>query len=55
MLENRKILITGSSDGIGKSISKFLLNAGAQVIGIAREHSKFRPKNTKYFDYTIDR
>ena len=54
MLENRKILITGSSDGIGKSISKLLLNSGAQVIGIAREHSKFRPKNSNYFDYTID-
>lgn len=54
MLKNRKILVTGSSNGIGKSISKFLLKAGAQVIGIARDHSKFQPKNTNYFDYKID-
>ena len=54
MLKNRKILVTGSSNGIGKSISKFLLKAGAQVIGIARDHNKFKPKNTNYFDYKID-
>ena len=40
MIKGRKILVTGSSDGIGRSISNFLLNYGASVVGIARNHKK---------------
>jgi len=30
-LENKKILVTGASDGIGKAVSEFLMQMGAQV------------------------
>ena len=42
MIKGRKILVTGSSDGIGRSISNFLLDYGASVVGIARNHKKFK-------------
>ena len=54
MIRNRKILVTGSSDGIGKSISKFLLDAGVKVVGIARNHNKFNPNSENYLKYDID-
>ena len=54
MVKNRKILVTGSSDGIGRSISKYLLNEGAKVIGIARNHEKFDPTSDNYFKYNVD-
>ena len=54
MVKNRKILVTGSSDGIGRSISKYLLNEGAKVIGISRNHEKFDPKSDNYIKYNVD-
>ena len=54
MIENRKILVTGSSDGIGRSISNFLLDSGATVVGIARNHKKFNPKSNNYYKYIVD-
>ena len=54
MVKHRKILVTGSSDGIGRSISKYLLNEGAKVIGIARNHEKFDPTSDNYFKYNVD-
>ena len=48
MIKERKVLVTGSSDGIGRSITLSLLKSGAKVIGLARNHSKFNPK-TKNF------
>ena len=54
MIENRKILVTGSSDGIGRSISNFLLDSGATVVGIARNHKKFNPKSNNYHKYIVD-
>jgi len=54
MIKNRKILVTGSSDGIGRSISKFLLEAGAKVVGISRNQSKFDLSSENYLSYNID-
>ena len=53
-LQGRKILITGSSSGIGRAISECFLREGATVIGLARDHSKFCPKTPKYKTYTLD-
>ena len=35
-MNDRHILVTGSSSGIGRAITEKLLAAGANVIGIAR-------------------
>ena len=53
-INNRKIMVTGSSSGIGRAISEQLLEAGAGVIGIARNHKKFLPNNNMYIPYDID-
>lgn len=34
------IVVTGASSGIGESLSRFLVNSGAKVIGIARSEDK---------------
>lgn len=49
-----KILITGSSSGIGQAIASCLLENGSAVVGLARNHDKFKPNSTHYFPYTID-
>ena len=54
MIKERKVLVTGSSDGIGRSITLSLLNSGAKVIGLAREHSKFDPETKNYIKYKTD-
>ena len=54
MLKDRKVLVTGSSDGIGRSITLSLLNSGAKVIGLARDHSKFNPETKNYIKYKTD-
>tara|TARA_Y100001968_G_C19239708_1_gene658787 strand:- start:170 stop:856 length:687 start_codon:yes stop_codon:yes gene_type:complete len=46
--------VTGSSSGIGKSITQLLLKAGATVIGIARDHSKFGSSYENYWPYEAD-
>jgi len=46
----KKILITGSSKGIGKACTLKLLGEGYQIIGIARTHEKFN----HYYPYHID-
>ena len=46
--------MTGSSSGIGRAISQDLLSHGYKVIGLARDHKKFDPKNKRYFPYEID-
>ena len=40
-LENRKILVTGASRGIGRAITEGLIQQGASVIGIARDFSQW--------------
>ena len=47
-------LITGSSSGIGKAIAAKLLHNEIQVIGLARDHSKFTPESGEYYPITAD-
>ena len=54
MIKERKVLVTGSSDGIGRSITLSLLKSGAKVIGLARDHSKFNPETKNYIKYKTD-
>ena len=54
MIKERKVLVTGSSDGIGRSITLSLLKSGAKVIGLARDHSKFNPETKNYIIYKTD-
>ena len=54
MIKERKVLVTGSSDGIGRSITLSVLNSGAKVIGLARDHSKFNPETKNYIKYKTD-
>ena len=54
MIKERKVLVTGSSDGIGRSITLSLLKSGAKVIGLARDHSKFNPETKNYVKYKTD-
>tara|TARA_Y100000739_G_scaffold163873_1_gene141930 strand:+ start:478 stop:1182 length:705 start_codon:yes stop_codon:yes gene_type:complete len=53
-VNDRTILVTGSSSGIGKAIVATLLEAGAQVIGISRTKSAAFSKNTLYTDISVD-
>ena len=53
-MKEKCILVTGSSSGIGFSITKKLLNCGAKVIGIARNHSKFSIDYPNYVTYNVD-
>ncbi|MHB1949265.1 MAG: SDR family NAD(P)-dependent oxidoreductase [Gammaproteobacteria bacterium] len=50
----KKIIIAGSSSGIGKAITEKMLLENHQVIGLARHHHKFVPLNENYHTYTID-
>ena len=54
MIKERKVLVTGSSDGIGRSITLSLLKSRAKVIGLARDHSKFNPETKNYIIYKTD-
>ena len=54
MIKERKVLVTGSSDGIGRSITLSLLKSGAKVIGLARDHSKFNPETKNYIKCKTD-
>ena len=53
-MDDKCILVTGSSSGIGRSIVIKLLETGARVIGLARDHSKFKLKNKNYLPYNVD-
>ena len=47
----KKIIITGTSKGIGKSIATYLLNKNMTIIGISRRHSI---KHKNYYPVTYD-
>ena len=51
VMKDKCILVTGSSSGIGRSITERLLNSGAKVIGLARDHSKFTNGHQNYLTY----
>ncbi len=51
---DRKILVTGSSSGIGRALTEVLIDSGATVIGLARDHSKFKFTHPNYLPYTVD-
>ena len=53
-MKDKCILVTGSSSGIGYEITSKLLNLGAKVIGIARNHDKSKLKNKNYVTYKCD-
>jgi short-subunit dehydrogenase len=40
-LDNRKLLVTGASRGIGQAITQRLLQGGAEIIGIGRDFSNW--------------
>lgn len=49
-----KLLISGSSSGIGRAIAEKMLAEEHCVIGLARNHVKFNPSNNNYLTYAID-
>ena len=53
-MEKRKAIVTGSSSGIGKEIASLLLKSGTDVIGLARDHKKFKPDFDGYFPISVD-
>lgn len=53
-MNDRYVLVTGSSSGIGRAITEKLLAAGATVIGIARNPKKFKPASGKYVAFKAD-
>jgi 3-hydroxy acid dehydrogenase/malonic semialdehyde reductase len=53
-MKHRTIVVTGSSSGIGRAITETLLKAGAEVVGLARNHEKFTPEVSHYKYYKVD-
>jgi 3-hydroxy acid dehydrogenase / malonic semialdehyde reductase len=49
-----KVIISGSSSGIGRAITVKLLSLGYQVVGLARNHQKFNPQSSHYYPYPLD-
>lgn len=60
--ENKKILVTGSSSGIGREIAIHLSQLGAKVVLVARDENRLKetlnlmqqPENHKYFSYDLE-
>jgi short-subunit dehydrogenase len=50
---NRKLLVTGASDGIGASITRRLLSQGHRVVAIGRDFSQW-PEEAAVEKYLID-
>ena len=53
-MKDKCVLITGSSSGIGYEITLKLLDLGAKVIGIARDHDRSKLDNKNYTTYKCD-
>ena len=56
-VENKLVLITGISSGVGLSVAKYLLSQNFKVVGLARKSGKveknFKNNSNLYF-YKID-
>ena len=53
-MKDKCVLVTGSSSGIGYEITMKLLDLGAKVIGIARNHDRSKLENKNYITYNCD-
>ena len=53
-MKDKCVLVTGSSSGIGKAITVKLLDLGAKVVGISRDHKKSMIQHENYITYTLD-
>ncbi len=53
-MQNRVAFVTGSTSGIGRETTLGLLKNKIKVIGLGRDHKKFKPKLNGYFPITID-
>ncbi len=53
-MKDKCVLVTGSSSGIGYEITLKLLDLGAKVIGIARNHDRSNLENKNYVKYICD-
>ena len=53
-MKDKCVLVTGSSSGIGYEITSKLLDLGAKVIGIARNHDRYKLENKNYVIYNCD-
>lgn len=52
MYQDKIVLVTGSSRGIGLEITRHFINHGAKVIGLSRGKSEFMHEN--YSHYSVD-
>jgi 3-hydroxy acid dehydrogenase / malonic semialdehyde reductase len=50
----KKIIISGSSSGIGRAVTLKLLELGYSVVGLSRNQPKFLSKTDHYHHYKID-
>ena len=50
----KKVLVTGSSSGIGKATAELFLKNDVPVVGIARQHKKFIHKSRLYEPTEVD-
>ena len=55
MLPSNNIIVTGSSSGIGLSITKALLKNKANVLGISRRRPNFSNKNYQHFEFDLSK
>ena len=55
MLYNKNIIVTGSSSGIGLSITKALLKNKANVLGISRRIPNFSNKNYHHIEFDLSK
>ena len=53
-MDDRCIIVSGSSSGIGKSICGVLLGKGATVIGLSRTSKNFYPETDRYKSIKCD-
>ena len=53
-MNGKNIVVSGSSSGIGRSISEILLREGANVIGLSRTQREFKPKTDRYKRFVCD-